>query len=103
MAASATVMLVASASRSSGVMNSYGTVGSLKYAHAWVSVSRIRSSKYRTLIRLRPRLRVRAVTAFPRHDYERRRPQPHCPPSHCPPPHCPPPHGRPPHGLLPLD
>src|SRR5262249_2063708 len=49
----AIVMLVASASRSSFVVNSYDTVGSRKYAHAALSVSRTRSSKYRTASLLR--------------------------------------------------
>src|SRR3569833_1013096 len=53
MPAIAMVMLVARASRSSPVVNSYDTVGSRKYADAALSVSRIRSSKYRTASLLR--------------------------------------------------
>src|SRR5437764_45767 len=64
MPAIAMVMLVARASRSSAVVNSYDTVGSRKYAHAALSVSRIRSSKYRTASLLRA-LDVLLIRWFP--------------------------------------
>src|SRR4051812_11449665 len=88
MPAIAIVMLVASASRSSPVVNSYDTVGSRKYAHAALSVSRIRSSKYRTASLLRtlevlliggPLLIRRCRGTYARHGVDGRAPRPHTP------------------------